>query len=64
VLATQLGALALPTQVVYMVPPFVTLCALVFAGRHKPARTGTDTNTDTKNTGRKGPPISSERLSA
>ena len=33
VLATQLGALALPTQVVYMVPPFITLCALVFAGR-------------------------------
>lgn len=33
VLATQLGALALPTQVVYMVPPYITLCALVFAGR-------------------------------
>lgn len=36
VLATQLGALALPTQVVYMVPPFITLCALVFAGRRRP----------------------------
>ena len=33
VLATQLGAIALPTQVVYMLPPFITICALVFAGR-------------------------------
>lgn len=36
VLATQLGALEMPTQVVYMVPPFVTICALVFAGRRSP----------------------------
>jgi simple sugar transport system permease protein len=35
VLATQLGALEIPTQVVYMVPPLITICALVFAGRHK-----------------------------
>lgn len=33
VAATQMGALDLPTQVVYMVPPFITICALVFAGR-------------------------------
>jgi ABC-type uncharacterized transport system permease subunit len=33
VLATQLGALEIPTQVVFMVPPFITICALVFAGR-------------------------------
>ncbi|HET7867383.1 MAG TPA: ABC transporter permease, partial [Burkholderiaceae bacterium] len=44
VLATQLGALALPTQVVYMVPPFITLCALVFAGRRRP---GPDRNPGT-----------------
>jgi len=43
VLATQLGALALPTQLVYIVPPFITLCALVFAGRRKPASAGTGT---------------------
>ncbi|ROZ62739.1 ABC transporter permease [Ramlibacter sp. WS9] len=33
VLATQLGAVEIPTQVVYMLPPFITICALVFAGR-------------------------------
>jgi ABC-type uncharacterized transport system permease subunit len=38
VLATQLGAIDLPTQVVYMVPPFITICALVFAGRRTPLR--------------------------
>jgi ABC-type uncharacterized transport system permease subunit len=38
VLATQLGAIDLPTQVVYMVPPFITICALVFAGRRAPLR--------------------------
>jgi ABC-type uncharacterized transport system permease subunit len=38
VLATQLGALDLPTQVVYMVPPFITICALVFAGRRPSLR--------------------------
>lgn len=32
VLATQLGALQMPTQLVYMVPPLVTLLALVMAG--------------------------------
>jgi len=42
------------------VPPFVTLCALVFAGRHKPARAGTSK----KPTGRTGPPHSQEKLSA
>ncbi|HKX44835.1 MAG TPA: ABC transporter permease [Burkholderiaceae bacterium] len=35
VLATQLGAFEVPTQVVYMVPPFVTICMLVFAGRRR-----------------------------
>ena len=38
VLATRLGALDLPTQVVYMVPPVVTLIALVLAGRHATLR--------------------------
>ena len=33
VLATQLGAFEMPTQIVYMIPPFVTICMLVFAGR-------------------------------
>jgi simple sugar transport system permease protein len=37
VLATQLGALEIPTQVVYMLPPFITICALVFAGRRRPS---------------------------
>ena len=45
VLATQLGALEIPTQVVYMVPPFITICALVFAGRHKPAAASAFTKT-------------------
>lgn len=40
VLATQLGAFEVPTQIVYMVPPFITICMLVFAGRRRagPAR--------------------------
>lgn len=50
VLATQLGALEIPTQVVYMVPPFITICALVFAGRHKPSAAFAFTKT----TSRKG----------
>lgn len=33
VLATQLGWLDLPPQLLHMLPPFITLCALVFAGR-------------------------------
>ena len=38
VLATRLGGLDLPTQVVYMVPPVVTLLALVLAGRRATLR--------------------------
>lgn len=38
VLATQLGAFRIPTQLVYMIPPFVTIAALVFVGRHRPKR--------------------------
>lgn len=34
VLATQLGALDLPPQAVYIVPPLITIFALVFAGRN------------------------------
>lgn len=35
VLATQLGAFDLPTQVVYMLPPAITLLALVWVGARK-----------------------------
>jgi ABC-type uncharacterized transport system permease subunit len=35
VVATQLGAIDIPTQFVYMVPPFVTICTLIFAGRKR-----------------------------
>ena len=49
VLATQLGAIALPTQVVYMLPPFITICALVFAGRHVPAPAGSAARTTRRN---------------
>ena len=37
VLATQLGAQQIPTQLVYMVPPLVTLLALVAAGARRRA---------------------------
>jgi simple sugar transport system permease protein len=37
VLATQLGALDLSPQAVHITPPLVTICALVFAGRHRRA---------------------------
>lgn len=36
VLATRLGALDWPTQVVYMLPPLVTIGALMLAGRRRP----------------------------
>jgi len=49
VLATQLGAVALPTQVIYMLPPFITICALIFAGRHMPAPAGSATRTSGPN---------------
>lgn len=35
VLATRLGAIGWPTQVVYMLPPLVTILALVLAGRRR-----------------------------
>lgn len=35
VLATRLGAVGWPTQVVYMLPPLVTILALVLAGRRR-----------------------------
>jgi simple sugar transport system permease protein len=35
VLATRLGALNWPTQVIYMLPPLVTILALMLAGRRK-----------------------------
>jgi len=35
VLATRLGAIDIPTQVVYMIPPLFTLCALAFVGRRR-----------------------------
>jgi general nucleoside transport system permease protein len=38
VLATRLGALNWPTQVVYMLPPLVTIGALVLAGRRQPEK--------------------------
>ncbi len=59
VLATQLGALALPTQVVDMVPPFITLCALVFAGRRRPVPSARHTRT----AGRNGPAEIQARIS-
>jgi simple sugar transport system permease protein len=34
VLATQLGATSIPTEIVYMIPALVTVAALVLAGRH------------------------------
>lgn len=57
VLATQLGAIALPTQVVYMLPPFITLCALVFAGRRR-------ARSPTRTPGPLGPITPQERKSA
>jgi simple sugar transport system permease protein len=38
VLATQLGALHIPTQLVYMLPPLITIIALVIAGSRRRAR--------------------------
>ena len=60
VLATQLGAIALPTQVVYMLPPFITICALIFAGRHMPAPAGSASRT----TGPNRPITPQEKFSA
>lgn len=37
VLATQLGSIDMPVQLVYMLPPFITVCALVAAGRRNRA---------------------------
>jgi simple sugar transport system permease protein len=38
VLATQLGALHIPTQLVYMLPPLITIIALVAAGSRRKLR--------------------------
>jgi ABC-type uncharacterized transport system permease subunit len=38
VLATQLGAFRIPTQLVYMIPPLITIAALVIVGRRRPKR--------------------------
>jgi ABC-type uncharacterized transport system permease subunit len=41
VVTTQLGVLSLPPQLLQMLPPFITLCALAFAGRRFVSRNPT-----------------------